>query len=131
MRWMHILAVAVLTGVVGLFASSVAASLAVHWYDVNAFEVRRSFRRRCCTRWAEAGGVVRIAASMLVRTARDSNTEAMGSFHRHDARARDRAHRHRRILADIPPVIDGEPLFLSVELRAPASASPASYRRRA
>ena len=38
MRWIQILAVAGLTGAVGLFASGFAANLAVNWYDVNAFE---------------------------------------------------------------------------------------------
>jgi hypothetical protein len=129
MRWMHILAVAVLTGVVGLVASGFAANLAVNWYDVNAFEgAPQFFVAFVALVGLVAGGVVGIVASLLVRTRARfdapkasalSTATMLGLVVALTGLA--------RILADIPPQIDGEQLFLSVELRAPAGyPSPAS-----
>jgi hypothetical protein len=126
-RGLHTLAVATLTGIVGLFASGFAASLAVNWYDVNAFEGAPQFFVACIALAGSlAGAVVGLAASLLVARRSSSDTSKalavgpatilvlVGSLTG-----------IARILADIPPKIDGEQLFLSVELRTPAGhASP-------
>ena len=126
---MHILAVAALTGVVGLFASGFAANLAVDWYDVNAFEGAPQFFVASIALIALiAGGVVGFVTALLVRRSARFDAPKASSLSVATMLVLVVVLTGlARILADIPPQIDGEQLFLSVELRAPAGyASPAS-----
>jgi hypothetical protein len=128
MRWRQVLAVALATGVVALVASALAANLAIHWYDVNAFEgAPQFFIVILALAGALAGAVVGVVASLLVPTTAGANvSRALATSMSTVLVLVSVLTVTARVLAHIPPEIDGEQLFLLVELRASEGhASPA------
>lgn len=127
MSWIASLMVALLTGIVGLVASAFAANLAVNWYDVNAFEGAPGFFvAGFALIGLIVGGVVGLVASRLVARSHRPDWRTLGASIAATLTLVVTITATARLLADIPPEIDRETLFLSVELRTPVGhASPA------
>ena len=119
--------VAMLTGIVGLVASAFAANLAVNWYDVNAFEGAAGFFvAGFALIGLIVGGVVGLVGSRLVARSHRPDWRTLGASIGAMLMLVVTITGTARFLADIPPKIDGETVFLSVELRTPVGhASPA------
>jgi hypothetical protein len=129
MTWKRVVAISGLTGICGLLSSAVAGNLVVGWYDFNAFEGAPEF---AVVLFALAGlvvgGLVGMVVSLLLappsrfsaRTSAGISSAVMLSLVAASTGT-------SRVLADIPPQIDGEQVYLSVELRFPSGhASPSS-----
>jgi len=130
MNWTSSLFVALLTGAAGMVVSGAIAALAVDWYHIPAREGESGyFVVLLALLGLVAGAVVGVVGSRIVASA------AHPGFFR--ALALSLAAilalaggigGVARLLADVPPEIDGEPLLLVVELRMPEgdTASPAA-----
>ena len=130
MPWSSSIFVGFLTAVVGLIASAVVASLAASWYRVPSFEAQSAafvaslailgllagFIIGVVTSRAMAGG----AAPGFFKVLGSANGILLGIIGVIGIVA--------RLLADVPPTIDGEELMLAVELRWPEAhrTSPAT-----
>lgn len=129
MTWKRVVAVSGLTGISGALSSAVAGNLLVRWYDFNAFEGAPEF---FIVVFALAGlivgGVVGIVVSLLLdAVSRFSLAIAAGMSNILMLLLVAVSTGISGLLADIPPEINGEQLFLAVELRFPSGhASPAS-----
>jgi hypothetical protein len=122
MGWTRTLAVAALTGIVALVAAAVAANLATHWSDAWGFEGADQFFVMMWAAMGLAGGffvglfvslVVAATPGAAARATAISVTGVLVFIVVVTAVA--------RVLADIPPRLDGETLVLVVELRTPRS----------
>jgi hypothetical protein len=128
MTWTRVAAVSGLTAVAGLLSSAVAGNLLVRWYDFNAFEGAPEF---FVVLFALAGlivgGVVGIVSGLIPSLSRFDVAKRSGISIAAMLVLVAASTGAARLLADIQPQIDGELLYLSVELRAPPGhASPAS-----
>ena len=121
MKWSHSLAVAAFTGLIGLCAAGFATSLGVKWYDVHAFEGAEGFVvAACAILGLIAGFVVGLGLSRLVaRSERPSAPKAAAVSAAALVVTIVAITTMARILADIPPLSEGEPLFLMVEVQTP------------
>ena len=121
MKWSHSLAVAAFTGLIGLCAAGFATSLGVKWYDVHAFEGAEGFVvAACAILGLIAGFVVSLGLSRLVaRSERQSAPKAAAVSAAALVVTIVAITTTARILADIPPLSEGEPLFLIVEVQTP------------
>ena len=121
MKWSHSLAVAAFTGLIGLFAAGFATSLGVKWYDVHAFEGAEGFVvAACAILGLIAGFVVGLGLSRLVaRSERPSAPKAAAVSAAALVVTIVAITTMARILADIPPLSEGEQLFLMVEVQTP------------
>ena len=131
MGWIASLIVAVLTGIAGLFASALVAGLAAMWYRVSSFEGGSGYFVVGLALLGGLGGFViglvtsRIVAARpkpgFLKTLAVSTGIVVLLLAGVGAVA--------RLLADIPPTIDGEEMLLVTELRWPSgAASPVAPR---
>ena len=129
MTWKRVAAVSALTGITGLLCSAVAGNLLVRWYDFNAFEgAPEFFVIVFALAGLIVGGLVGIVVSLLLAAAsRFTPATAAGISSAVMLVLVAASTGTSRLLADIPPEIDGEQVYLSVELRFPSGdASPSS-----
>ena len=130
MSWPSSFGVAVLTAIVGLFACGLLASLTASWYRIPSFEAQSAAYVASIAILGMIGGfIIGLIASRVIAGGVDpgflkalgiSNGVLLGLLVIIGVGA--------RLLADIPPTIDGEQLMLAVEIRWPAAhkESPAS-----
>jgi hypothetical protein len=129
MTWKRVVAVTALTGIVGLLSSAVAGNLASGWYDFNAFEgAPQFFVALIALGGLIGGGIVGLAVSLILAAAsRFETARAIGMSTGAVLVLVATSAVVFRVLADIPPEIHGERVYLSVELRLPAGhGSPSS-----
>jgi len=129
MGWQRVFGISALTAIAGLIASAVAGNLASGWYDFYAFEGSiELFVMMIALAGSIAGALVGLALSLILNAASRFDTWKLSGISTGTMLLLVVASTGiGRLLADIPPKIDGESLYLSVELRAPAGhASPAS-----
>jgi hypothetical protein len=129
MTWKRVAAISGLTGIAGLLSSAVAGNLLVRWYDFNAFEgAPEFFVIVFALAGLIVGGLVGIVVSLLLAAASRFNLPTAAGISSAVMLVLVAASTGTsRLLADIPPEIDGEQVYLSVELRFPSGhASPSS-----
>lgn len=126
MNWPLSLLVAVLTGIVGLFAAGFLANLNVGWYRISSFEGGSGYyvvfigllggvvgcivgliAARIVAGWPGAGFLLGLGVATGTMLAL---VLVIGVF--------------CRLAADVPPTIDGKDLELAVEVRAPRGFTP-------
>lgn len=131
MSWLSSIGVAILTGVVGMLVSGFIANLAVGWYRISSFEGGSGYFVVGMALLGLIGGAVIgiVAARFVAAGAEPGFLKALGAGVGTVGILGLTIGGGARLLADIPPTIDGEPLLLAVELRWPAadSTDPASY----
>ena len=121
LSWPASLAVAVLTAATGAFAAGVVASLAVDWYRVSSFEGRSGyFVVAYGLLGLVAGGVLGLVVARVVAAGTHpgfvrAQVVALGAVAGIALVVGGTA----RVLADLPPTLDGETLLLAVEVRWP------------
>lgn len=122
MGWMRSIGVALLTSLAGLAVSGVVASRAVDWYRISSFEGGAGyFVVMMALLGLPAGFVVGLVVARIVAArARPGFLEALGAAVGAVVLMASLVGGVARLLADIPPEIDGEELFLLVEVRWPA-----------
>lgn len=127
MSWSSSIFVGVLTGIVGLVASALVASLAAMWYRVPSFEAQSAaFVIGLAILGGLVGFLIGIITSRVIpdpgfwKALGNANGILLGIIAIVGGAA--------RLLADVPPTLDGEELMLAVEIRWPAShtTSPAA-----
>jgi len=130
MSWPSSFGVAVLTAIVGLFACGLLASLTASWYRIPSFEAQSAAYVASIAIFGMIGGfIIGLVASRVIAGGADpgflkalgiSNGVLLGLLVIIGGVA--------RVLADIPPTIDGEQLMLAVEIRWPVDQkeSPAA-----
>jgi hypothetical protein len=125
MGWIASLVVAVLTAIAGLFASAGIASFAAMWYRVSSFEGGSGFFVVGLALLGGLGGfVVGLFTSRIVAARpKPRFSKALGASTGIVILLLVGVGAVGRILADIPPTIDGEELLLVTELRWPSSAA--------
>jgi hypothetical protein len=120
--WPASLGVAVLTGAGALVASGFVSSLAVDWYRISSFEGGSGF---FVVGMALLGGIAGtitglIAARVVAARPNPSFLKGLASATGLVLALLLVIGGVARVLADVPPEIDGEELMLLVELRSPA-----------
>src|SRR4030095_15945855 len=123
MSWIVSLLVACITGVVSLFTSGFVASLCVGWYRISSFEGGAGY---FVVFMALAGGIAGffvglIVARVVAKRPKPGFLKALGASCASVAILLCALVGTARLMADVPPKIDGETLFLVAELRWPAS----------
>ncbi|MEO7271105.1 MAG: hypothetical protein ABIX28_13060 [Vicinamibacterales bacterium] len=131
MSWILTLVVAVLTAVFGLCAAGAVAALAVDWYRISSFEGGSGF---FVVFMALAGGAAGfliglIGSRVVAARPKPGFLKALGVGIGVLGAVLVVVGGTARLLADIPPEIDGETLTLLVEVRWPAGPSPAPAER--
>ena len=129
MTWKRVVAVSGLTGISGVLSSAVAGNLLVRWYDFNAFEgAPEFFVVVFALAGLVVGGLVGIVVSLLLAAvSRFGLAIAAGISSALMLLLVAASTGISGLLADIPPEINGQQVFLSVELRFPSGhASPSS-----
>ncbi|MEO7966145.1 MAG: hypothetical protein ABIT38_19755 [Gemmatimonadaceae bacterium] len=123
MTWLSSFFVGVLTGIAGLCISALCASLAIDWYRISSFEGGSGY---FAVFLALIGGIVAFIIGMIV--ARTAGAVPTPSFLRSLGTAlavvvtlNGAIAGVARLLADVPPEIDGEQLLLTFEVKWPAS----------
>jgi hypothetical protein len=122
MSWILSIAVACITGIFTLFASGYVADLTVGWYRISSFEGASGY---FVVFMALVGGVAGFIVGLITSRAvaarpRPGFLKSLGFSCASVAVLLAATAGTARLLADIPPEIDGETLFLLVELRWPA-----------
>ncbi|MEO5894917.1 MAG: hypothetical protein ABIS06_04395 [Vicinamibacterales bacterium] len=127
MSWIAYVGVAVLTAVLSLLGAGSVAALAVDWYNISSFEGGSGFFVvGMALVGAVAGFVIGlIATGVTAKRPHPSFVKAAGTAAGTVAIILAAVAGASWMLADIPPQIDGEELFLLTELRWPASGAPA------
>lgn len=126
MSWFLSMVVAVITGFVALFVSGFVALLVVDWYRVSSFEGGSGYAVVASALLGSlAGGVIGLVSSRLLAAAGRpgflwSAGAACGVVLATGAVVAAAA----RLLADVPPELNGQRMLLAVELRWPASGAP-------
>jgi hypothetical protein len=127
MSWTSSFFVGVLTGIVGLIVGSLVAGLAASWYRVPSFEAQSAaFVVSVAILAGFVGFLIGVITSRVMphpgflRALGNANGILLGLIAVAGVVA--------RLLADVPPTIDGEQLMLAVEIRWPAGQkeSPAA-----
>ena len=130
MSWPSSFGVGILTAIVGLFASALLAALTASWYRIPSFEAQSAAYVASIAIVGMLGGfVIGLVSSRVIAGGTDpgflralgtSNGVLLGLLVIIGGVA--------RVLADIPPTIDGEQLMLAVEIRWPEAhkESPAT-----
>jgi hypothetical protein len=132
MSWLSSFLVAVVTGVVGALLSGVVANLATGWYQVTNREGQAGYFILSMGFLGFLGGfAVGLVVSRLVAgSASRGAFKAIGISVGVVLVALTAIGVTSRQLADVPPDMDGEPLWLLVEIRFPAAhPSPVEERR--
>lgn len=126
MSWPSSIFVGILTAIVSLIASTYVANLAVTWYRVSSFEAQSA---AFVASFAVLGFIVGFVTGVITsRVISDPGfLKALGSANGIQLALIAIIGGTARLLADVPPTIDGEELMLAVEIRWPAShtTSPA------
>ena len=132
MSWILTLGVAALTAVFGLFAAGSVAALAVDWYRISSFEGGSGFFVVFMGLCGGAAGflVGLIGSRVVAMRPKAGFLKALGVCIASLAAVIGVVGGTARLLADIPPEIDGETLTLLVEVRWPAAPSPAPAERK-
>lgn len=122
MSWVVSLFVAGITGVVGLFGAGLVAALIVDWYRISSFEGGSGFFVVFAALFGGMAASVIGLIAARVTAARPGPAFAKGLAHAVGTTViiLIAVAGAARLLADIPPRIDGETLLLHVELRSPA-----------
>ena len=128
MRWKQTLAFGALGAIAGLIAGGVAGNLIVQWYDFNAFEGAPQFFAACIALLGSmSGAIVGVAMALIAGRKLRSPTRMAAVSVASIFVLTTAVTVSARLLADIPPKVDGNELYLLVELRTPAGyASPAA-----
>ena len=130
MSWLATAVVAVVTAVVGALASGFVANLAVRWYHISGFEGLSGYFVVALALGGLVGGLlIGVVASRTVGSGSDpSAVRALGASLGVLLSIVGLAGGAARLLADVPPEIDGEALMLAVEVRWPEghASSPAT-----
>ena len=126
MSWSSSFFVGVLTGIVGLIVGALIAGLAASWYRVPSFEAQSA---AFVVIIAILAGFVGFLIGIITSRSMPNPTflQALGTANGILLGVAAVAGVGARLLADVPPTIDGEELMLAVELRWPESqkTSPA------
>ena len=130
MSWPLSIFVGVLTGIIGLIASAIVAGLAASWYRIPGFEAQSAaFVASLAILGLVVGFIIGIVTSRVVAgSSAPGFLRAFGTSQGILLGLIALVGGVARLLADVPPTIDGEELMLAVELRWPESqkTSPAS-----
>src|SRR5690242_12737086 len=127
MSWLSSFFVGVLTGIVGLVVSGFIASQAVGWYRISSFEAQSAaFTASMAVLGCMIAFVIGVITSRVMPN--PAFLKALGSASAIMLVLAGFVAGTARLLADVPPEIDGETLMLAVQLRWPASQteSPAT-----
>jgi hypothetical protein len=127
MGWLASIVIALLSGVFALFGGGTVASLAVDWYNISSFEGGSGyFVIGMALVGLVAGSVIGLVVSRVVAARpRPSFLKALGASCGAIALVLAVIVGGGRLMADVPPEIAGETLFLQVELRWPQDGLPA------
>jgi hypothetical protein len=127
MGWLASIVIALLSGVFALFGGGTVASLAVDWYNISSFEGGSGyFVIGMALLGLLAGSVIGLVVSRVVAARpQPSFLKGLGASCGAIALVLALIAGGSRLLADVPPEIDGETLFLQVELRWPQDGLPA------
>ena len=125
MKWLVSIAVALLTAIIALFAAGLVGALLADWYNVSSFEGQSGFFVIAIAILGLMGGfVIGLVTSRVVASRPDAGFgRALGYSCAIVLGILVAISGIARLLADIPPTIDGETLYLQVELRWPASGA--------
>ena len=127
MRWIASFGIALLTSIAAMFGAGTVAGLAVDWYNVSSFEGGAGF---FVVGMALVGLIAGFLIGLVVSRIEASRAQprfikALGMSAGAVAVLLVVIGGAAWILADIPPQIDGEELFLLTEIRWPAKGAPA------
>ena len=130
MSWSSSIFVGILTAIIGLIASALVASLAASWYRVPSFEAQSA---AFVVSLAILGFLVGLAVGIITTRVMAANgaggfLKSLGSANAILLGLIAVVGITARLLADVPPTLDGDALMLAVEVRWPESqaTSPAS-----
>lgn len=129
MSWPSSFLVGILTAAVGTIAAGVVANLAVGWYRISSFEAgSAAFVVGFALLGLVAGLIIGVATSRLLAGSAPSFLRVLGTAQVVLLGLVAAVGAGARLLADVPPEIDGEELMLAVEVRWPDghTMSPAS-----
>ncbi|MCC6161931.1 MAG: hypothetical protein IT182_01095 [Acidobacteria bacterium] len=116
--WIASLAIALLTGLVALFAGGMVADWCVTWYHISAFEGASGYFVVFAALLSGIGGtIVGLVVARAVAGAGGRTLTATGLSVATVCLVATGVASAARLLADVPPEIDGERLWLLVELR--------------
>jgi hypothetical protein len=123
MKWLASMAVAILTSIVGLFAAGTVGGLLVDWYRISSFEGGAGFFVVAIAIFGLMGSFVigLITARVVAARPNPGFMKALGAACGVVIGILAVIAGGARLLADIPPTLDGETLFLQIELRWPAA----------
>ena len=121
MSWGSSIFVGVLTAAVGAIVSGVIASLAVGWYRISSFEAgSAAFVVGFIFLGIVAGFIIGVVAGRIIAAGVDPGfLKALGASNGVLLGIAAIVGISARLLADVPPTIDGEELMLAVEVRWP------------
>ena len=125
MTWLKTLSVAVLTALAGMLGAGLVANLAVAWYNISSFEGGAGFFVVGMALVGLIGGfaIGLVSALVLAGRAQGPFGQALGASTGAVAVILVLVGGVSWMLADIPPLIDGEELYLLTEIRWPASGA--------
>lgn len=126
--WLASFGIATVAAVAALLAGGVVASWCVDWYRVSSFEGNSGFFVVFMALLSGAGGAIvglTVARACASSTGMNAFT-ALGLSVAIVLAVAGGVAASARLFADVPPEIDGERLFLLVELRWPAGQRPPS-----
>jgi hypothetical protein len=129
--WVVSLVVAVLTAVLGLFVAGAVAALAVDWYQISSFEGGSGY---FVVFTAVFGGMVGFVIGLIgsrVAMARPNPAfwKQLGVPSAVILLLGLVVAGTARLVADVPPEIDGQTLFVNIELRWPEGKAPSEEMR--
>jgi hypothetical protein len=126
MGWLASLGVAAVTGVTTMLAAGFAASLAVGWYRISSFEGQSGYFVVALAFLGLLGGLlVGVVTARMLAGGEPSALRALGLAQLLALGAVVLVSSTARLLADVPPRLDGEELHLAVEFQWPEGAGPA------
>ena len=126
--WIASLGIAVLVGLAALFAGGLVAALCVDWYRISSHEGNSGFFVLFMALFSGIGGALLglIVARAAAAVPTMNGLKALGLGLGVVLGVAGGVAGGARLLADVPPTIDGEVLHLIVELRWPAGQRPPS-----
>lgn len=126
MTWLGTIFVGIVTAAIGCVLSGYIAGLAVRWYHVSGFEGGSGYFMLGLALLGLIGGLVVgvVLSRVVAATANPSFFKALGVSVAAIVVAVGVVGGVARLLADVPPTIDGESLMLMVEARYPENETP-------
>jgi hypothetical protein len=127
MGWIASFGTALLTAILGMFGAGFVADFAVDWYNVSSFEGGAGFFVIGMALVGVIGGFIvgLVVSRVVARRPQPRFSKALGISVGATAVLLAAIGVASWLLADIPPQIDGEELFLLTEIRWPANGAPA------